>query len=93
VSGDAPYSRDFHETPSRNLEIDFLQCTESLRSFLPLNFLYALLENESRLSAVAMGLDPGIGVLHVGTPNGDSLVCDLMEVCRPKCDAFLLQGG
>jgi CRISPR-associated endonuclease Cas1 len=55
-----------------------------------LNFLYALLESESRLSAAAMGLDPGIGLLHVDTPNRDSLACDLMEVSRPKCDAFLL---
>ena len=55
-----------------------------------LNLLYALLESESRLSATAMGLDPGIGVLHVDTPNRDSLACDLMEVCRPKVDAFVL---
>jgi CRISPR-associated endonuclease Cas1 len=55
-----------------------------------LNFLYALLESESRLSAAAMGLDPGIGLLHVDTPNRDSLACDLMEVCRPKVDAFVL---
>ena len=55
-----------------------------------LNLLYALLESESRLSAAAMGLDPGIGVLHVDTPNRDSLACDLMEVCRPRCDAFVL---
>ena len=55
-----------------------------------LNFLYAILESESRLSAAAMGLDPGIGCLHVDTPNRDSLACDLMEVCRPKCDAFVL---
>jgi CRISPR/Cas system-associated endonuclease Cas1 len=37
-----------------------------------------------------MGLDPGIGFLHVDTPNRDSLACDLMEVCRPKVDAFVL---
>ena len=55
-----------------------------------LNLLYALLESESRLSAAAMGLDPGIGLLHVDTPSRDSLACDLMEVCRPKVDAFVL---
>ena len=55
-----------------------------------LNFLYGILESESRLSAVAMGLDPGIGCLHVDTPNRDSLACDLMEVCRPRVDAFVL---
>ncbi len=55
-----------------------------------LNFLYSILEAEARLSAVAMGLDPGIGFLHVDTPFRDSLACDLMEVCRPRCDAFVL---
>ena len=55
-----------------------------------LNYLYSVLESESRLAAAALGLDPGIGVLHVDTPNRDSLACDLMEVVRPQVDAFLL---
>lgn len=54
------------------------------------NFLYGLLESEARLSAAAMGLDPGIGLLHVDTPSRDSLACDIMEPIRPKCDAFVL---
>ncbi len=57
-----------------------------------LNLLYALLESESRLSAAAMGLDPGIGFLHVDTPNRDSLACDLMEVCRPGWTHSFLIG-
>jgi CRISPR-associated endonuclease Cas1 len=56
-----------------------------------LNFLYALLESEARLAAVAAGLDPGIGFLHVDTDARDSLACDLMETCRPRVDAFLLE--
>jgi len=41
--------------------------------------------------AVAMGMDAAIGLLHVDTPNRDSLACDLMEVCRPRgVDAFVL---
>ena len=32
-----------------------------------LNYLYALLESEARLAAAALGLDPGLGVLHVDT--------------------------
>jgi CRISPR-associated protein Cas1 len=56
-----------------------------------LNLLYALLESEARLAAAAAGLDPGIGFLHVDTDARDSLACDLMEVCRPHVDAFLLQ--
>jgi hypothetical protein len=55
-----------------------------------LNYLYAVLESESRLAASALGLDPGIGLLHVDTPARDSLACDLMEVVRPQVDAFLL---
>jgi CRISPR-associated endonuclease Cas1 len=44
-----------------------------------LNYLYSLLESESRLAAAALGLDPGMGVLHVDTKARDSLACDLME--------------
>ncbi len=55
-----------------------------------LNFLYCLLESESRLAAAALGLDPGIGVLHVDTPYRDSLACDLMEPVRPAVDAYFL---
>ena len=55
-----------------------------------LNYCYALLESEARLAAVAVGLDPGIGMLHVDTPNRDSLACDIMEAVRPSVDAWLL---
>jgi CRISPR-associated endonuclease Cas1 len=55
-----------------------------------LNYLYAVLESESRLGAAALGLDPGIGVLHVDTPARDSLACDLMEAVRPQIDGFLI---
>lgn len=55
-----------------------------------LNYLYTVLESEARLAAAALGLDPGLGVLHVDTPNRDSLACDLMEPVRPQVDAFVL---
>ncbi len=55
-----------------------------------LNLLYSLLESEARLAAAALGLDPGLGVLHTDTPNRDSLACDLMEPVRPEVDSFLL---
>lgn len=55
-----------------------------------LNYCYALLESESRLAAAALGLDPGIGMLHVDTPNRDSLACDIMEAVRPSVDAWIL---
>jgi CRISPR-associated endonuclease Cas1 len=55
-----------------------------------LGFLYSLLESEARLALSALGMDPGIGVLHSDTRTRDSLACDLMEPIRPQVDAFLL---
>ena len=55
-----------------------------------LNYLYSVLESEARLAAAALGLDPGLGVLHVDAPARDSLACDLMEPVRPQVDAYLL---
>ena len=54
-----------------------------------LNYLYAVLESETRLTVVALGLDPGFGLIHVDSANRDSLVYDLMEPIRPKVDAML----
>jgi CRISPR-associated endonuclease Cas1 len=56
-----------------------------------LNYLYAILESESRIAVSAVGLDPGLGVLHVDTPNRDSLALDVMEAVRPSVDAYLLE--
>jgi CRISPR-associated protein Cas1 len=55
-----------------------------------LNYLYAVLEAECRLAVAALGLDPEMGVLHMDTPNRDSLACDLMEPIRPEVDAYVL---
>jgi len=55
-----------------------------------LNYLYAILESEACLAASALGLDPGIGVLHTDTDARDSLACDLMEPIRPEVDGYLL---
>jgi CRISPR-associated endonuclease Cas1 len=55
-----------------------------------LNYLYAVLESEARLAAVALGLDPGLGVLHVDTDARDSLALDLLEPVRPLVDAYVL---
>jgi CRISPR-associated endonuclease Cas1 len=55
-----------------------------------LNYLYALLESEARLAAAALGLDPGIGFLHVDSRTRDSLACDLMEPIRARVDAYVL---
>ena len=55
-----------------------------------LNYLYSVLESEARLAAASLGLDPGLGVLHVDTSARDSLACDLMEPVRSHVDAYLL---
>jgi CRISPR-associated endonuclease Cas1 len=55
-----------------------------------LNYLYALLESEARLASAALGLDPGLGVLHVDTANRDSLALDILEPVRPQVDSYLL---
>ena len=54
-----------------------------------LNYLYAVLEAETRLAITSMGLDPGLGFLHLDYEKRDSLACDLMEVVRPDVDEFL----
>jgi CRISPR-associated endonuclease Cas1 len=55
-----------------------------------LNYLYAILEAETRLAAAAVGLDPALGLLHADTQWRDNLACDLMEPVRPQVDAYLL---
>lgn len=55
-----------------------------------LNYLYALLEAEARIAVTALGLDPGLGVMHFDSPSRDSLASDLMEPIRPRVDAYVL---
>jgi len=55
-----------------------------------LNYCFALAESECRLALCACGLDPGIGFIHVDTPNRDSLASDLLETVRPSIEAWLL---
>ena len=55
-----------------------------------LNYLYALLESEARIAAAALGLDPGLGVLHTDAPNRDSLALDILEPVRPQVDAYVI---
>jgi CRISPR-associated endonuclease Cas1 len=56
-----------------------------------LNYLYAILEAEARLAAVAVGCDPGMGVVHIDTRTRDSFACDLMEPARPVVDLYVLK--
>jgi CRISPR-associated endonuclease Cas1 len=55
-----------------------------------LNYLYSLLEAEARLAVSAMGLDPGLGVLHSDTAARDSLCSDVMEPVRAQVDSYVL---
>lgn len=56
-----------------------------------LNYLYALLEAETRLACLQLGLHPGLGILHTDRDERDSCVYDLMEAARPTVDRWLLQ--
>src|SRR5262249_16426176 len=56
-----------------------------------LNYVYAIVEAETRIAAIAVGLDPAIGVLHSDLRARDSLACDLMETIRPQADEFVLE--
>lgn len=55
-----------------------------------LNYLYAILEAEARIAALAIGADPALGFLHSDQRHRDSLACDLMEPARPGVDAYVL---
>jgi CRISPR associated protein Cas1 len=39
----------------------------------------------------ALGLDPGLGILHVDRENRDSLALDLLEAIRPDVDRHVLR--
>jgi CRISPR/Cas system-associated endonuclease Cas1 len=56
-----------------------------------LNFVFAVCESEARLALAAVGLDPGIGFLHLPRPNRESLVFDVMERLRPEVERWLYQ--
>lgn len=56
-----------------------------------LNYCFALVEAESRLSLVSVGLDPALGLgLHTDTPNRDSLALDVLEPVRPEVEGWLV---
>ena len=56
-----------------------------------LNYLYALLEIEAVLACHAVGLDPGLGVLHADTKSRASFALDLIEPIRPAIDAYVIE--
>jgi CRISPR-associated endonuclease Cas1 len=56
-----------------------------------LNYGYALAEAETRLAILAVGLDPGLGIVHTDIRNRDSLALDLLEPLRPVVERHILQ--
>ncbi len=55
-----------------------------------LNYLYSLVEAEAILACQAVGLDPGLGIVHADAKGRQSLALDLMEPVRPEVDGFVL---
>jgi CRISPR-associated endonuclease Cas1 len=55
------------------------------------NYLYSLLEGAARIALLAIGLDPGIGILHADQKSRDSLALDVLEVVRPEVDRYVLK--
>lgn len=56
-----------------------------------LNYLYRLIEAEGHLATLAVGLDPGMGVLHADLKGRASFVLDLIEAARPLAERHLLR--
>jgi CRISPR-associated endonuclease Cas1 len=56
-----------------------------------LNYLYALAEVECRLACLALGLDPGLGIIHNDKKGRDSFALDLIEPVRPAVDAYVIE--
>src|SRR5690349_360914 len=55
-----------------------------------LNDLYALAEIGCRIALITVGLDPGLGIVHVDVKARDSLALDLLEVLRPHVVRYVL---
>jgi CRISPR-associated endonuclease Cas1 len=55
-----------------------------------LNYLYTLLELETRIALAARGLDTGLALFHADEANRQSFAADVMEPVRPHVDAFVL---
>lgn len=55
-----------------------------------LNYLFALVEVEATLACHAVGLDPGLGLLHLDSRGRQSMALDLMEPVRPLVEGWTL---
>jgi len=55
-----------------------------------LSYVYKLVEVEAILACTAVGLDPGLGLIHTDLRGRQSLALDLIEPVRPDVDTFVL---
>jgi CRISPR-associated endonuclease Cas1 len=55
-----------------------------------LNYCFVLLEAEAVLACQAVGLDPGLGIVHADARGRVSMALDLMEPVRPEVEGFVL---
>jgi CRISPR-associated endonuclease Cas1 len=55
-----------------------------------LNYTFALAKAEAVLAATVLGLDPGMGLLHLDTRGRQSMALDLLEPVRPMVERFVL---
>ena len=55
-----------------------------------LNYCFALLEAEAILACQAVGLDPGLGIVHSDTRARASMALDTLEPVRPDVESFVL---
>jgi CRISPR-associated endonuclease Cas1 len=55
-----------------------------------LNYLYAILEAETRIALLTVGLDPALGIVHADYRARDSFALDVMEAIRPDVDQYVL---
>jgi CRISPR-associated endonuclease Cas1 len=54
------------------------------------NYLYGCLEAEAILACQAVGLDPGLSIVHAAARSRQSFALDLLEPVRPEIDAYVL---
>ncbi|MGA5128787.1 CRISPR-associated endonuclease Cas1 [Streptomyces olivoreticuli] len=54
-----------------------------------LNLAYTIASAEARLVCHAMGLDPGMGVLHQDRSASYAMALDLLEIARPTVDQMI----
>lgn len=55
-----------------------------------LNYCFALLEAEATIACHAVGLDAGLGFVHLDARGRQSMALDIMEPVRPKVEGYVL---